>query len=80
MKKKKKTTIIDHTQASGIDPDGPNVINGIPMTQKQIKKALAAAERLERENERKEKKRLEEEARKAKKLSRAKGPSFFPIL
>ncbi|KAI9631001.1 hypothetical protein KEM48_013365 [Puccinia striiformis f. sp. tritici PST-130] len=41
--------------------------------QKQIKKALAAAERLERENERKEKKRIEEEARKAKKLSRAKG-------
>ncbi|OAV91320.1 hypothetical protein PTTG_08230 [Puccinia triticina 1-1 BBBD Race 1] len=73
MKKKKKTTIIDHTQAGGIDPDGPNVINGVPMTQKQIKKALAAAERLERENERKEKKRLEEEARKAKKLSRAKG-------
>ncbi|KAA1093109.1 hypothetical protein PGT21_025618 [Puccinia graminis f. sp. tritici] len=73
MKKKKKTTIIDHTQAGVIDPDGPNVINGIPMTQKQIKKALAAAERLERENERKEKKRLEEEARKAKKLSRAKG-------
>ncbi|KAH9455655.1 hypothetical protein Pst134EA_023113 [Puccinia striiformis f. sp. tritici] len=73
LKKKKKTTIIDHTTSSGGHPDGPNVINGVPMTQKQIKKALAAAERLERENERKEKKRIEEEARKAKKLSRAKG-------
>ncbi|KNZ59301.1 SAGA-associated factor 73 [Puccinia sorghi] len=74
MKKKKKTTIIDHTQPpGGIDPDAPNVINGIPMTQKQIKKALAAAERADREAERKKKKKLEEEARKAKKLSRAKG-------
>ncbi|MBW0568313.1 hypothetical protein O181_108028 [Austropuccinia psidii MF-1] len=66
--KKKKTTIIDHTipesERSSIFPS---------MTKKQIKKALAAAERLEKEKERKEKKRLEEEARKAKKMIRAKG-------
>ncbi|PLW30688.1 hypothetical protein PCANC_18701 [Puccinia coronata f. sp. avenae] len=73
MKKKKKTMIIDHTQTGAIDPDAPNVINGVVVTPKQMKKAIALAERTEREKERKEKKRLEEEARKAKKLSRAKG-------
>lgn len=83
MKKKKKTTIIDHTQPlsssnSILEQDSETtsnqyVFNGVSMTHKQLQKELAKAQRLEREKERKEKKRLEEEARKAKKLSRAKG-------
>ncbi|KAG0140129.1 hypothetical protein CROQUDRAFT_53734 [Cronartium quercuum f. sp. fusiforme G11] len=70
--KKKKAMIIDHTTTTPTpSTDLSTGISGL--TQKQLKKALAQAERMEREKERKEKKQREEEARKAKKMGRVKG-------
>ncbi|KAH9809341.1 SCA7, zinc-binding domain-containing protein [Melampsora americana] len=75
--KKKKAMIIDHTTSSITSLTTNDLLpaNLKSMTNKQIKKVLAQAERLEREKERKEKKLRDEEAKKAnqKKMGRIKG-------